>query len=67
MHLKGRRHRAQYKKKVDPTIEVVMNPMNRNKQRGPPQPDFFGGPGGPPHWGPGMPGPGGPDMGLVNV
>ncbi|XP_023932605.1 zinc finger RNA-binding protein-like, partial [Lingula anatina] len=30
MHMKGRRHRLQYKKKVDPKLEVDVKPSNRN-------------------------------------
>lgn len=32
MHLKGRRHRLQYKKKVDPSLEVDIKPNLRGRR-----------------------------------
>ena len=32
MHMKGRKHRQQYKKKVDPELKVDVKPSNRQKQ-----------------------------------
>ena len=32
MHMKGRRHRLQYKKKVDPQLVVDVKPNNKSKK-----------------------------------
>jgi hypothetical protein len=42
MHLKGRRHRGMYKKKVDPTIELAPKPPSAQRR------EMYGA--GPPPW-----------------